>query len=255
MTPALPPGVLVAIETSGPVGSVAASRDGRTLAAVRLRERGAHASAMIPAVDGLLRDAGVGPSSVSGVVVGAGPGSFTGVRVAAATAKALAHAWSVPLFAVSSLAGAALSGPGVSPTAGGDGASRSGESEAPEDPPAPDAPVRYVLFDARGDRLYAACYDLGGGLATLVAPHFVHLPDLLDSDIPAGAVFCGSGARRHQIRIESRGLRVLPEPLGDPSAPGLLDALVLLGSEPVPDPGRWEPDYLRATEAERAWSR
>jgi tRNA threonylcarbamoyladenosine biosynthesis protein TsaB len=70
------------------------------------------------------------------VIVGAGPGSFTGVRVAAATARGLAHGLGVPLYAYSSLAAVAME-------TGLDG-------------------NVCALFDARRGEVYAACYESSG---------------------------------------------------------------------------------------------
>ena len=220
-----PTGFYLALDTSGGVGSVAVSAGPEVLARTTLDEQGRHASGLIPAVAEVLDEAGVDRGEVSGVVVGEGPGSFTGVRVAAATAKGLAGAWKVPLWAVSSLAAGALNAEGSG--------------------------VRYVLFDARGDRVYGACYGVGAnGVETSRPPHGGTLKDILGGDIPIAAVFMGDGAERHRRALEGAGHAVLEAPAGRPTGDALIRFLTLHPeAPPVADPGAWEPRYVRE------WSR
>lgn len=221
-------GFYLALETSGALGSVAVAKGADVLGRVLLESRREHAARLVPAVERTLEEAGVDLDELDGVAVGEGPGSFTGVRVAAATAKGLVRALDVPLWAVSSLAAAAAHEAGEGPS------------------------VRYVLFDARGDRVYGGCYGLGSrGLETLVPPHAGTLRDVLASDVPPGAVFVGGGARRHRHAIQGAGFAVGPETAGVPSADGVLAVLEALGGKPpVEDPETWEPRYLRDSAAE-----
>lgn len=232
-----PDGLYLALETSGQAGSVALARGGEVVAYERLALRGQHAAKLLPAVDACFAEAAVARTDLSGVVVGEGPGSFTGVRVAAATAKGIAAALDLPLWAVSSLAAGALAG----------------AEPLDEVQPA----IVYVLFDARGDRVYGACYGVGRrGVETLTPPHAGSLRDVLAGEVPAGAVFAGDAAQRHHRAISSAGFRVAELPLGIPGAKGLLRYLVLHpDTPPVADRPAWEPRYLRASNAEREWAR
>ncbi len=226
-------GLCLALETSGPVGSVAVTRGAEALATRTMERRAAHASQLVPAIAEVLEEAGAQPPDLDAIVVGEGPGSFTGVRVAGATAKGLAHALGLPLWAVSSLAAAALGGmgDGTRPT------------------------VRYVLFDARGDRVYGACYGIGdAGMETLVAPHAGRIRDVLAGDVPPGAVFVGEGAERHRGSIVGAGFEFSAAPAGQPRADALVRCLALgRQTEPVTSLESWEPRYLRASNAEREW--
>jgi tRNA threonylcarbamoyladenosine biosynthesis protein TsaB len=75
--------------------------------------RGEREERLMPAVADALDSAGAKPADIARIVCGAGPGSFTSLRIAAAIAKGLASAMRVPLYAVSSLALAAVgAGPG-----------------------------------------------------------------------------------------------------------------------------------------------
>src|SRR3954466_15686967 len=121
------------LETSGALGTAAVAVGGAVRSELELPTSGKHASELIPAVDAVLREAGIGRTELAGIVVGRGPGSFTGVRISGATGKGIAHALGVPLWAISSLEAAAFADPAGHP-------------------------VRCVLFDARADRVYAACY-------------------------------------------------------------------------------------------------
>jgi tRNA threonylcarbamoyladenosine biosynthesis protein TsaB len=222
--------MLLALETSGPLGSVALGRAGECIATGELEAPRSHASALVPLIERTLAGAGCGYADLTGVVIGAGPGSFTGVRVGAATAKALVHVLEVPLWPVSSLLCAAVRWPC--------------EDESRS---------RWVLFDARGDRLYGACFRFGlDGVQTLVPPMALTVRELLARPDLTGADFAGDGARRHRDRLEAAGYTVLDGPSGDPRA----DSLVFLhsldpGMPPAENPARWEPDYLKASSAER----
>jgi tRNA threonylcarbamoyladenosine biosynthesis protein TsaB len=247
-----PAGLLLALDTAGRVGSVALGRlvleerlgeadlsgeGGQRptridiLSRTTLLEDEEHASLLIPRIQGQLEDLGATVADLAGLVVGAGPGSFTGLRVGAATAKGMVRALGLPLWAFSSLAGAA---------AGVD-----------VDPLRP----RCVLFDARGDRVYAAAYRIiHGVLETLLPPTPATISEVMDDLIPPGALLMGDGVVRHQALLEGSGSPVLLPPQGLPSAEGLLSMLVLdPRSPPLEDPARWEPEYLRESGAERMW--
>jgi len=228
---------LLSFDTSGDVGAVAVGQVVRgslalpaILSSVSIPERREQAARLVPAIDEALTRAVLASGAIAGIVVGEGPGSFTGVRVAAATAKGLAHAWKVPLWAISSLAGAAL---------------------------AHDAgPVRYVLFDARSDRVYGACYGIGrAGAQVLVPPHGGTLRDALAGDVPAGALFVGEGARRHRAAIEGAGYPVASDGGQGSIAVGLLACVALgLGGDRDVDASSWEPAYVRPWSVEPSWS-
>jgi tRNA threonylcarbamoyladenosine biosynthesis protein TsaB len=218
------------MDTSGPRGSVALGADGAVLAEALLEGSAEQAARLLPAIDRVLGEAGVARTALGGLVVGEGPGSFTGVRVAAATAKGLAAALRLPLWAVSSLAAAALA------------------SDA--------GPVRYALFDARADRVYGACFAVGvDRVRTLVSPHPGTVRDVLDGTVPAGAVFVGDAAERHRRLIERAGFSVSPNGAGASLARGLLRYVALNAAAPaVSDVGSWEPAYVRASSASTSWT-
>ncbi|MFE4450437.1 tRNA (adenosine(37)-N6)-threonylcarbamoyltransferase complex dimerization subunit type 1 TsaB [Streptomyces sp. NPDC056796] len=62
-----------------------------------------HGELLLPAVDRVLAEAGVGLDAVTDVAVGAGPGPYTGLRVGLVTAAAFGSALSVPVHGVCTL--------------------------------------------------------------------------------------------------------------------------------------------------------
>ncbi len=239
--------LLLALDTSTPVGSVAVGRGTRVLAEAVLPNGREHAVRLIPAIQSVLAEAGVERQEVDGVIVGKGPGSFTGVRIAAATARGVARGLGRgegrPLWAWSSLAAAAASD------------LWGAEAYAPGVP-------RLVLFDARGDRVYAGAWRFGpGGMETLLAPRATTVVEILDLELPENTVLAGDGASRHRERLEAGGCTVTDgvdagsgrhPGLGWPSGRGLLRVHAAQpASAPFRPEDRWEPEYLRSSSAQR----
>ena len=247
-------GLYLALDTSSSHGSVCVGVGSRVVAGRAIRGQGSHSSDLIPTIGGVLEEAGVDLSELDGLVVGAGPGSFTGVRVAAATAKGLAHALGIPLWAVSSLeaGAAAVDIDQAEPSIDIGAASHPDWRHEKALADAERAWPRYVLFDARSDRVYGACYrPTGGGLEVLIPPHSTTVGAVLSEGLPF-SVFAGDGAQRHADEIRGAGFMVLPAPLGMPTAAGLLRVIADSPSrEPVEDMARWQPDYLRTSSAQR----
>jgi tRNA threonylcarbamoyl adenosine modification protein YeaZ len=237
------------MDTSTTLGTVAVAHGRDVLARAELGEQRTHASGLVPAIAEVLQEAGVDRDELAGVVVGAGPGSFTGVRVAAATAKGLAHALGIPMYAFSSLAAGAASVDAAYVASTG---LRGAAGRVPTVSDVRRSAARYILFDARGDRLYAGCYmPTAGGFDTLVEPHATTIGELLSGDVPL-AVFGGDGTDRHLNEIRGAGFAVLPPGFGMPTADGLLRLIAAQPDiEPIADRGTWVPMYLRDTGAVR----
>lgn len=255
--------LILAMDTSAREGSVALAspfpgRPGslEVLARVTLGVEEEHASFLVPRIQELMDEVGADREEISVVVVGAGPGSFTGVRVGVATAKGFAHALRLPLWAFSSLAAAAV----------GEGSTWAlvrGHPKGPRDAseiPGPEGEAlrpRGVLFDARGERLYVGVFEVWKeGFRTLLPPRATDLTEVLEGLVPEGTLLMGDGAARHKDVLERGGFPVLSPPFGRPTADGLIRLLSLQpDTPPLTDPWKWEPEYLRASGAERMWKR
>jgi tRNA threonylcarbamoyladenosine biosynthesis protein TsaB len=98
--------ILLAIDTCGPIGSVALGRvDGQTveiLGQIELEGRNCSAT-LVAAIGEVLAQGGVSLREVGALVAVSGPGSFTGVRVGLAAVKGLAEGVRIPVVAVSRL--------------------------------------------------------------------------------------------------------------------------------------------------------
>jgi tRNA threonylcarbamoyl adenosine modification protein YeaZ len=66
----------------------------------KLEDRQYAAALLIPAIEGVFKEASWQKSDLEGIVVGVGPGSFTGVRTAVVTARTMAQALNLPLMGV-----------------------------------------------------------------------------------------------------------------------------------------------------------
>jgi tRNA threonylcarbamoyl adenosine modification protein YeaZ len=93
----------LAIDTSSIVTSVALHDGVDVVQSVDETAPHRHGELLAPAIDAMLRSAGVGPRALERIAVGVGPGPFTGLRVGLMTARALGHALDIEVIGVGSL--------------------------------------------------------------------------------------------------------------------------------------------------------
>lgn len=73
-----------------------------------IRLKNSHSEKLLPAIDNLIRAAGIQPDQIETIAISEGPGSFTGLRIGMAAAKGLAYGWKVPIVPVPTFEAIAL---------------------------------------------------------------------------------------------------------------------------------------------------
>jgi tRNA threonylcarbamoyladenosine biosynthesis protein TsaB len=149
--------ILLAIDTTGDVGSLALARGGRLLECVSLRSPDGFAHLLFDEIRKLLGRHSLSWQGVEGFAAAAGPGAFTGVRVGLAAAKGLAEAAGRKVVAVSNLQALAWFG---------------------------SAPLRAPILDARRGDIFGAVYN---DRLELVQPEVVQPLDEFLATLPPGA--------------------------------------------------------------------
>jgi tRNA threonylcarbamoyladenosine biosynthesis protein TsaB len=211
---------ILALESSSDAGSVALWCDGAWQA--RAAETGrAQSELMLPWVEAVLAEAGIGLGQLDAIAFGAGPGSFTGVRLACGVAQGLALAVDLPVFAICTLEAMAQ---------------MSGREKV------------YVSVDARMQEVYCGAYVRSGeGLQPIVAP-LVCPPSEVPLPPGAGWFGCGDGFACQDGIVAARLAAAVAEfdAGARPQAEGVarLAALRFAGGE-RPDAALAAPLYVR----------
>jgi tRNA threonylcarbamoyladenosine biosynthesis protein TsaB len=169
---------LLALETSGDVGSIALL-SGDVIAERSIATPREQTVTILPHVADLLAEAGLELGDLDAVVFGRGPGSFTGLRVATSIAQGFALALDLPLLPISSLAAVAQ------------GAWR-GHGIA----------TSLVCTDARMGELFSAEYSVRDGLARLVGVEHLGVPATVGPSPVAPWAAVGDGYARYAAELE-----------------------------------------------------
>ena len=102
--------VILGFDTSGPWIDAAVVRGERLCARQRIDSPKGQGEALVPLLESVLAEAGVGWAGLSAIGVGTGPGNFTGIRIATATARGLALGLGIAALGVSRFEAMALGG-------------------------------------------------------------------------------------------------------------------------------------------------
>ncbi|MBC5994671.1 tRNA (adenosine(37)-N6)-threonylcarbamoyltransferase complex dimerization subunit type 1 TsaB [Pontibacter cellulosilyticus] len=95
--------LLLALETSTTVCSVALYQGEHLLGSSELRIEKSHSSHITVMMEQLVNNCGFKMDDLKAVAVSGGPGSYTGLRIGTSTAKGLCYALNIPLIEVSTL--------------------------------------------------------------------------------------------------------------------------------------------------------
>jgi len=222
---------VIGIETSARTGSVALLADG-SLLGERLFTAGLrHGKELIPAVEAVVREAGLEPEDIDLFAVSEGPGSYTGIRVGVTCAKTLAWALGSEVVGVPSLHVLAHNAP-------------------------VDAPRVLTMLDAKRRRVYFAAYRReDGSLRAETGQMAVPVERALGEVQPRDFVLGDAVALLHDD-LAARGALLADEELWLPRA----RAVAALGAERreasgPDDPFSLVPVYLHRPEAEEVWER
>jgi len=100
--------IILSIETSTSICSVALHKNGKLIALREIEETGGHAQKLMDLIDSVLVEQKLEIKELSAIAVSEGPGSYTGLRIGVSTAKGLAFSGDLPLIGVGALKALAL---------------------------------------------------------------------------------------------------------------------------------------------------
>ncbi len=194
-----------------------------------------HVETLVPAIEFMCHQAGVGLHEMGAVAVDVGPGLFSGLRVGVAAAKAFAQALRIPVIGVPSLDLLAF-------------------------------PVRHssrlivAAIDARRSEVFYAFYRQVPGGVQRLSGYNVGTPEKLGSELVATGEDClmvGDGTSRYpDLLTETAGREYGGPATAHPSAAALVElAHPLAMREEFVQPWELEPMYLRRSDAEINWER
>jgi tRNA threonylcarbamoyladenosine biosynthesis protein TsaB len=216
--------LILAVDTTGDVGSIALISESGVVAETELGPAGAFADVLFGAIESLLARAGIAIGEISAFASASGPGSFTGVRIGLTAVKGLAEATGRPAIAISNLQALAYFGGG---------------------------PLRAVLIDARRGEIYGAVYSAE---LESVREEVVMKLDAWLASLPRGDIefITNSRVLLEIVRGAKPGHPVWEAPRVVAAAIGRI-ALERVQKGLVQDPVEIDANYVRRSDAELLW--
>ena len=209
---------VLAIDTTGDVGSIALVGERGLIEEVALDSPDGFAHVLFDEIERLLRRHGLSISQIDAFASASGPGSFTGVRVGLTAVKGLAEATGRKAIAVSNLQALAWYG---------------------------SRPLRAVVLDARRGEVYGGVYD---NHLQLVQDEVVATLPVWLASIPQGELeIITQGFPLGEVTAS-----VVQAPKALAGAIGCIAYERLLAGE-VLDPSEIDANYVRRSDAELLW--
>ncbi|HEY5504928.1 MAG TPA: tRNA (adenosine(37)-N6)-threonylcarbamoyltransferase complex dimerization subunit type 1 TsaB [Sedimentisphaerales bacterium] len=221
--------LIVAIETSGRLGSVALAQGDKLLAESHFSGPMRHSAEIFPAITDLLSKFSKKPDQIEHVYISLGPGSFTGLRIAATIAKTIALANNAKIVAVDTLDCIAAN---ISPQ---DNSQRLG-----------------VILDAKRGQFFIAVYEkTQDPIWKKVLPDcLMTAEEFLAQFTDKPIILTGEGLVFYKDKFAHKNIRVLDEKFWNPSAVNIhLLGWQLANQGRFADPLTLTPNYVRGPDA------
>ena len=223
---------ILALETSGQIGSVALGTETGLVAAQQLSGPLSHKAALMPAVDDLLQQQDWSANTLTDVFVSIGPGSFTGLRIGVTIARTLAWSVGAQIVAVKTL----------------DGLARNALSL--DKPPAHVA----VMLYAQRAKAFAAAFDLAEGRYVRVIDACMADPCEFLKRCPQPVAVLGEGIPKYREAIKASGANVLDEELWTPRAENIFEiGITKANTGQFTSARELLPLYIRRPAPEEKW--
>lgn len=225
---------ILAIDTSSKPLSVAVADEHEVLSEITINQKMTHSQTLMPAVDNVLKYAGLTVQEMDRFAVAQGPGSYTGIRIGVTTAKTLAWTLHKPLVGLSSLQVLASS-----------------VTQTPK--------LLVPVMDARRNNVFAGAYQWlqkpQARLANVLKDRHMSMAQLLAEVkmLQEPAIFIGEVAGFKAQIFEALGQQAeFTTAFNNLPHSGNL-ATMALTAPTVANIDQFTPNYLRKTEAEVNW--
>lgn len=173
--------IILIIETSTEVCSVALLKDGNIIDLIETKEGQNHARLVAVFAETLFRRTKVQITDLDAVAVSKGPGSYTGLRIGVSTAKGICYSRKIPLIAIGTLEAMAKH-VSLSRTKYG----------IPDGRPTLFCP----MIDARRMEVYSMLFDEGGMILKPISANIIDECFLSDELNNNQVVFFGNGSEK-----------------------------------------------------------
>jgi len=174
--------LILNIETSADICSVALGREGKILDLLMGEEERDHSRILTILIEKILKQNNLQMTDLQVVAVSEGPGSYTGLRIGVSTAKGIAYALKIPLLAVSTPGALAAS---VAAGIPDDVRKEMGEKG-----------LLCPMIDARRMEVYSALYDMKGDRLTEIEPHVIDENSYKKERARRKILFFGTGSEK-----------------------------------------------------------
>lgn len=223
--------MILALETSSKVSSVAVAEDNRLLAEITTESKLTHSKTLIPHIEKVLKLANKEKSDMEKIAVSIGPGSFTGLRIGLAAAKAIAYALNIPLYGVPTLKSLAYHF--LTPN------------------------LKIVAtMDAQKNAVYRESYEfIGGDLKIIDALEVLPAEAVRDEILNCGKNIMLVGEKAEKIYENLNRDNVFLAPFYARMPRAALVAMYALKTDATDNLMNLEPLYVRKSEAEVLWEK
>ncbi len=169
--------LILSIETSTTVCSVALHDKGKSVAYLEEQQPNSHAAVLTVLIEKLLLDQKIPIQNIDALAISSGPGSYTGLRIGVSVAKGICFALNKPLIAVSTLQIIAAHAVSSSPTS---------DSTA----------LICPMIDARRMEVYAALYTSDLKIFRSVEAEIITSESFQSILADHSIIFCGNGSQK-----------------------------------------------------------